>query len=493
MRHPRKYETLWSEEAPAVLEAPEDVLSTMARDGTRRWIYPTESPGRFLTGRRITAWTLILLFFALPIIRIGGRPAVLLDLLNREFTLFGTTFYPTDTVLLMLLFIGTLVAIVLISALLGRAWCGWGCPQTVYLEFVFRPIERLVEGPEHRRKRRDEGGLSFDTAWRKSVKWLAYLSVSLVLAHGLVAYFVGWESLLHWMSQPPTRHWGYFLMMAITTGLVLFDFGNFREQMCTIACPYARFQSALLDRDSLIVSYDPVRGEPRGKLGKHASNGPALGDCIDCFACVRTCPVGIDIRGGLQMECVACTQCIDACDPIMDRIGKPRGLIRYTSENALEGKPTRILRPRVVLYGALTALLTVLFVGALLVREPIDLEVVRAPGAPFLELPDGEIANRLRFRVHNRTPADEALTLFAPIPRGASVRLVGVQPIEVEAGAMARFEAWVTAPRDAFAAGSVEAYFEFRFASGAVLTTTFTLLGPSPADAELSAIRFANP
>ena len=475
----RNFETIWSptSDTPTIPDAPEAVLSTLTADGKRKWIYPTLSPGRFLKWRGVVAWALIALYLAFPIVRINGRPGILLDLLNREFTILGTTFYPTDTVLLMLLFIGTLVAIVLVTALLGRVWCGWACPQTVYMEFVFRPIERLFEGPEHRRKRRDEAPLDFDKLWRKSAKWGAFTLISLLLAHSLVAYFVGWESLLRWMTEPPTEHWGYFVMMAFTTGLILFDFGIFREQMCTIACPYARFQSVLLDPDSLIVSYDAGRGEPRGKAKKNGTSSN-VGDCVDCFACVRTCPVGIDIREGLQMECIACTQCIDACDSIMDNLGRPRGLIRYTSENALSTGKARILRPRVALYGALMLLVSGLFIGALVARQPFDVEVVRAPGAPFMEMPDGQIANRLRIRVQNQTARADRLTLEPVAPTGAELRVVGTQPIEIDARALTRFEAWVSAPKEAFVRGETDAEIELRFESGEMVRRGFRLIGP---------------
>ena len=255
----------------SVLESPEDVLSTLRADGKRRWMYPTETRGRFWRKRLVLGWALIVLFVALPIIKIGGKPAVLLDVAAREFTFFGTTFYPTDTLYLMLFGISALVSVALLTALLGRVWCGWGCPQTVYLEFVFRPIERLIEGKEHVRQRRDaRKELTWDKAWRKGAKWAAYLVISVALAHVFVSYFVGWESLLRWMTSPPTEHWGYFVLMGATTALVAFDFGVFREQMCTITCPYARFQSVLLDEDSMIVSYDPRRGEPRARRGKKA-------------------------------------------------------------------------------------------------------------------------------------------------------------------------------------------------------------------------------
>jgi cytochrome c oxidase accessory protein FixG len=469
-----------------ILDSPEEVLSTLDMEGNRKWIYPTVSKGRFYWQRLALGWGLIVLFVALPIIRINGQPAVLLDFVHREFALFGVTFYPTDTFLLLLLGLSALVFIFFITALLGRVWCGWGCPQTVYLEFVFRPIERWIEGKEHVRKRRDEGPWTFDKAWRKAAKWGVYLAISLALAHVFVSYFVGWERLLQWMTQPPTEQWGFFVMMAVTTGLVLYDFGYFREQMCTITCPYARIQSVLLDEDSMIVSYDPNRGEPRARRSKkkirqeEAGLIPQLGDCIDCFACVRTCPTGIDIRDGLQMECIACTQCIDACDDIMDKIGKPRGLIRYTSEHEIEGLRTRVLRPRTAIYGVLlVALVTMLGVG-IATRGAFDVNLARAVGQPFTELPDGTVANRLRFRVRNQTPNDATFRIEAVEPASAEVKVVGVQPVALASEEMKRVEAFVVVPRALFAdAARRDATFRLVFSDGSEQTIAFPLLGPS--------------
>ena len=469
-----------------ILESPEAVLATMDREGNRRWLYPIVSKGRYYWQRLALGWGLIVLFVALPIVRINGRPAVLLDFVHREFALFGLTFYPTDTFYLLLLGLAALVFVVLLTALLGRVWCGWGCPQTVYLEFVFRPIERWIEGKEHVRARRDAGPWSLDKAWRKAAKWGVYLVISLALAHVFVSYFVGWERLLAWMTGPPTEHWGFFVMMAVTTGLVLFDFGYFREQMCTITCPYARFQSVLLDEDSMIVSYDPNRGEPRARRSKkkiqqeEAGLIPALGDCIDCLACVRTCPTGIDIRDGLQMECIACTQCIDACDDIMDAIGKPRGLIRYTSEHELEGVKTRVLRPRTVIYSLLLlALVTMLGVG-IATRGEFDVNVTRAVGEPFVELPDGTVANRLRFRVRNQTPNAATFEIEPVEPASAEVRIVGVQPVALDPQEMKRVEAWVVVPRASFDGGQQQdAAFRLAFSDGSQQVVTFPLLGPS--------------
>ena len=459
-----------------ILDSPEEVLTTMNADGSRNWMYPTPSKGRFYYWRMIVGWALIALFVALPIVPINGKPAVFLNVMEREFTFFGMTFYPTDTFLLMVLMIGTLVSIILFTALLGRVWCGWACPQTVYLEFVYRPIERWIEGKEHVRKRRDEASWTFDKAWRKGAKWSIYAGFSLVLAHTFVAYFAGWENLIHYMQSPPTENWGYFFMMAATTGLILFDFGFFREQMCTITCPYARFQSVLLDEDSLIISYDEDRGEPRGK-GKERSD---LGDCVDCGACVRTCPTGIDIREGLQMECIACTQCIDACDDIMDKMDFEPGLIRYSSEREDEGEDRRLVRPRTVIYSILLTVLAGVFLTALTTRGSFDVNVGRAAGdQPFMVLPNDHVANRVRVRVRNQTPKAASYEIKVDQPATASVRVVGVSPITVQPEEMTRTEAWVVVPPETIQNGTQQATIRIVFSDGTEHTAQFPLLGPS--------------
>ncbi|MCL4865811.1 MAG: cytochrome c oxidase accessory protein CcoG, partial [Gemmatimonadales bacterium] len=327
-------------------------LSTLNEDGSRRWLRPKLSPGGFWRWRRVVAYGLMVLFFALPYLRIGGKPLVLLDIPRREFTFFGTTFLPTDTLLLMLLMVSIALGIFLLTALLGRVWCGWACPQTVYLEFLFRPIERWVEGGRSGSLQLDRERRHF--APRRLVKYAIYLVLALFLAHTFLAYFVGIEQLLQWVRRSPVEHPTSFLVMAGTTAMIFADFAWFREQTCIVACPYGRLQSVLLDRRSLIVGYDPNRGEPRMRGVKERA--ATAGDCIDCGACVLTCPTGIDIRDGLQMECIHCTQCADACDAIMDQVGTPRGLIRYTSQDALAGVPSPRLRPRVVLYPAVMAI-----------------------------------------------------------------------------------------------------------------------------------------
>ena len=477
----------------ALLEGPDQALSTLDSSGERRWLYPTPSRGNFWWARLAIGWGLIALFTALPIVEIGGKPAVFLDIIHRRFVIFGTTFHATDTVYLMLLLLSVLLTIGLLTALLGRVWCGWGCPQTVYLEFVFRPIERLIEGPENQRRNRDQGPWRFDKIWRKGLKHTLYAAVALGLAHTFVAYFVSWDRLIAWMTGPPTEHWGFFFMMAFTTGLILFDFAYFREQMCVTICPYAKLQSVMMDRDSLIVSYDPNRGEPRGRRSREQRKKEKegveldLGDCIDCGACVRTCPTGIDIRDGLQLECVSCTQCIDACNDIMDKVDKPRGLIRYTSENALEGEETNILRPRVILYSALL-LLAAGTLGVLLTSsQPLEVDLRRAPGAAFtrLENAGGQIANHIQFRVRNKTAAPVSYTVEAVEPEAMSLKMIGPASVEVPAGEMKRISAWALLPASAFDQGSAPAKFAVIGDGKKLREVSMSMLGPDkPGDNE---------
>lgn len=467
---------------PRVLESPEEVLSTLHSDGRRRWLYPVPSHGKFWKARFVVAWVLIAFFVGMPLVKIGGKPAIFLDIMHREFTFFGLTLYATDTLLYMFAMIIGVFSVIVVTAVFGRVWCGWGCPQTVYLEFVFRPIERLIEGKENQRRRRDEAGSSFDKIWRKTLKFIIYSALSVGLAHTFVAYFVSWDSLIEWMTGPPAEHWGFFVMMAITSALILFDFGYFREQMCTIACPYARIQSVLQDEDSMIVSYDSNRGEPRGKRSKAQYTQERegvklnLGDCINCFACVRTCPTGIDIRDGLQMECVGCTQCMDACDAIMISIAKPVGLIRYTSENALENKPSKILRPRTMLYAVVFVLLSSAFFWLLTHREPIDFNVTRAASDPYVMVGD-KVMNQLKFRVQNRTGQDGEFRFTIPEPPGVEIKLQGPASLQIEDGKTERIGAFVLVPKEAFQKGSVKTRIQVTNGQE-VAEFPYTLIGP---------------
>lgn len=399
----------------------ERVLPTLNADGSRRWLRPRLSPGRFWRARRVTAWALIVLFALLPFVRIYGAPAILLDVGKRQFTLFGKTFLPTDSVLLAVLLVGTFVSLFLVTAILGRVWCGWACPQTVYLEFVYRPIERFFEG--HPGRRGQVGRKA--TPSRTAAKYAVFLIVSFALANAFLSYFVGTDSLRRWMSSSPADHPTSFAVMALTTGLMFFNFAWFREQTCIVACPYGRLQSVLLDAHSLIIGYDVRRGEPRGRRGQardpvHAPDA-IPGDCVDCGLCAETCPTGVDIRGGLRMECIGCAQCIDVCDTVMDRLKRPRGLIRYGTQASANGDHSSFWRPRLFGYLSVLALIGGIFTALLLRSTTSDVTVLRGMGLPFTELANGYVANPIRLKITNRTREPRSYRIELPESGGARV------------------------------------------------------------------------
>jgi cytochrome c oxidase accessory protein FixG len=426
--------------------APGRVLPTLNEDGTRRWLRPKPSAGAWLNRRTIVAWLLIFIYVAIPHVFINGKPAILLNLQRREFTFFGTTFLPTDTLLLMLLAISTVIAVFLASALAGRVWCGWACPQTVYMEFVFRPLERLFEGGHRGSAQIDKDGKRFHP--RRFAKHVTYLVIGSFLAHTFLAYFVGWEQVTHWVFGSPKAHPVGFTIVTITTIAMMLDFVYFREQTCMVACPYGRWQSALLDKDSLIVAYDYNRGEPRG-LGKDRTG---KGDCVDCQACVTTCPTGIDIRNGLQMECIHCTQCMDACDAVMRKVGKPEGLIRYSSLAALKGNGRHFLRVRTVLYPIAFIAVFGTFLYQLTFKDAADITLLGPAGAPFTVQPDGMVTNQLRVRIANRSGITHAYAVEVTGVDGAQV-IAPMSPMPVQPGRTETMPLFVTLPRDAFDEG----------------------------------------
>ena len=460
-------------------EATERVLSTMNRDGSRRWLRPKLSVGAFYRKRVVLAWILIGLFTAIPYIRLGGKPLILLNIPAREFTLFGTTFLPTDSLLLMLLLLGLAVGIFLLTALFGRVWCGWACPQMVYLEFLYRPVERLTGGRSKWSKRL--GMNRIGDGGRKTLRFVLFVLFSFYLAHTFLAYFVGVEALSQWMRQSPFQHPVAFLVMASTALLMLADFGYFREQVCIVACPYGRFQSVLLDRRSTIVGYDFNRGENRASP-KQLKVMPEdqvqeAGDCIDCAACVITCPTGIDIRDGLQMECIGCTQCIDACDAIMDRVGKPRGLIRYTSQDELDKAEKKILRPRVIIYPAIMVLVFGLLIGALMGKDAADVTILRGIGAPFAQLPDGRISNQIRVKIVNRT--DQGREYDIAIVGAVGLDLVApLNPLPVPPGETRDTTVFIMCEPDVFDDGSLDVVVRLDDGAGFIHDHPYRLLGP---------------
>ena len=452
------------------------VLPTLNEDGSRRWIRPKPAHGAYWRARRAVAVGLMLVFFLIPHLRMAGKPIILLDLPRRHFTLFGTTFLPTDTLLLMLLLASIVITIFLLTALFGRVWCGWACPQTVYMEFLFRPIERLFEGGRSGSLILDKEGKHLHP--RRLAKYAVYGVLALFLAHTFLAYFVGTEALAQWVRRSPAEHPTSFFIMAGTSLAVFMNFAYFREQTCLVACPYGRLQSVLLDKQSLIVAYDTKRGEPRMK-GKARPEG--AGDCIDCGACVLTCPTGIDIRDGLQMECIHCTQCADACDDVMMKVGKPKGLIRYSSRELLEGHKRHIVRPRTVLYPLALAVFLGGFTYALVAREAADVTVRRGLGEPFTRETDGRIANQVRVKITNRTNVDHDYRIEVLGAEEGSV-VVPQNPLHVATGQTAVTPLFVLLPRKAYHDGEHDVTVRVSDGSGYTTELPYRLVGPEDED-----------
>jgi cytochrome c oxidase accessory protein FixG len=440
------------------VKAPGRVLSTLREDGSRVKLRPRHSPGRFARHRGVVAYALIVLFVALPLVKIGGRPAFLIDLALRRIDLFGATFRPSDGATLMLLGLSIVLAVFLVTALWGRVWCGWGCPQTVYMEWVFRPVERFFE-------KRRLGALRFPV----------FAVLSVFVANVFLAYFVGAARLSTWVIESPGEHLGGFGVVAAVSALVFFDFAYFREYTCILACPYGRLQSVLLDRQSLIVGYDAARGEPRGKK-RLAVIGQAA-DCVDCKACVATCPTGIDIRDGLQMECIGCAQCIDACDAIMKRLDRKPGLIRYSSQDELAGKPRHALRTRTVVYPALLALAVGLLVWQVGARPAAEVWVLRTAGAPFATLGDGRVSSQLQLRIENRGEAARAYTVI--VENAPDVELMSPRSAtSIAAGATQVLPVVAVSPAGGFRGGERAIVLRVADDAGWSRDVSTTLLGP---------------
>lgn len=460
----------------------ERVLPTLNQDGSRRRIRPQLFAGTTYKQRFWVGWGLMLLFVALPFLRVKGKPAILLDVAERQFVFFGATFLATDGVVLMLLLLSIFVAVILITALVGRAWCGWGCPQTVYMEFLFRPIERLFEGDRNAQLRLDRAG----GGMRRLAKNVVFALLSIVVANVFLAYFVGTHTLFNWVRTSPFQHPTGFLVMGCTAALVFFDFAYFREQMCTVACPYARLQAALFDKDSLIIGYNAARGEPR-KKGKDRT---LAGDCVDCDACVRTCPTGIDIRDGLQLECIACGQCIDACNSVMSKVKLAPDLIGYTSQRALSQARGKVLRPRVIAYGVLLLALVAALTVTVSTRRAADITVLRGIGAPYV-LDEKGVRNQVRLKIENR--GHEAFRFGYQILVGKKsgtlrpASELGIQvispenPMLVKGGGRSTTSLFVVSPRSVFVQGRLSIVVRVSLPDGSLVDQPYHLLGPKGA------------
>jgi cytochrome c oxidase accessory protein FixG len=403
-----------------------DSLATVKDDGERNWIYPKKVSGKFYRWRTYVSWLLLGLLFIGPFIKMNGQPWLLFNIFERKFIIFGAVFWPQDTYLLIFLLLILVVFIILFTVVFGRVFCGWVCPQTIFMEMVFRKIEYWIEGDANQQRKLNQSPWNAEKFRKKGLKMTLFIAISLLISHLVMAYLIGVDQVIEIVSQPPSANLAGFIGLMVFTGVFLFVFSWFREQACTVMCPYGRLQGVMLDDNSINVAYDYVRGEPRGPIRKHKDElrQEDKGDCVDCTLCVQVCPTGIDIRNGVQMECVNCTACMDACDEVMLKVNRPTGLIRYASETSIQKGTQKLFTSRVKGYSVVLLALIAAFVGLLTTWSDIGVTVTRFRGMTYQEREEGKISNLYEATFINKTFDDRNITL-EPEDEGFSLEIVG--------------------------------------------------------------------
>ena len=414
--------------AKAAQEDYRDLIGTMTKEGKRAWVYPKKPSGKFYTYRTWFTWFLLAFLLSSPFIFINGNQFLLFNFAGREFSIFGFPFWPQDFYLGVIVMIISVVFITLFTTAFGRIFCGWICPQTIFMEMVFRKIEYWIEGDRGAQMRLDKQDWTSEKIRKKGIKWFIFFLVSFVIANVFLAYLVGSKKLFQYMTAGPLENLSTFVAVLIFTGVFFFIFAWFREQVCTIACPYGRLQSVLLDKKSVVVAYNNKRGERekgRSKFRKNENRQAAgKGDCIDCFQCVNVCPTGIDIRNGTQLECINCTACIDACDDMMEKVDLPRGLIGFYSEENIEKEEKFTFTPRMKGFAAIMLVLVGILSGMLFLRNDVEARILRLPGQLYEMKADNIISNVYTFKLINKTTASIDQVRFELLSHNGTIESV---------------------------------------------------------------------
>ncbi|MDX1951182.1 MAG: cytochrome c oxidase accessory protein CcoG [Verrucomicrobiota bacterium] len=459
---------------PIAWEDFRDHLATAEKDGRRKWVYPKKVTGKWYRYRTYMSWLLLGLMFIGPFITIGGNPLLMMNLIERRFSILGQIFWPQDMVIFAVAMLLFLMGIIIFTSAFGRLWCGWACPQTVLMEMVFRKIEYLIEGDAASRRALDAAKWDRPKILRKGFKHLLFLGLSFAIGNWLLSYIIGLESLLEIVVDDPRNHLVGLGFMLVFTAIFYLIFARFREQACTFICPYGRFQSAILDENSMVVAYDHKRGEKRGPLKRKSAGS---GDCVDCFQCVAVCPTGIDIRNGTQMECVNCTACIDACDAVMAKLNLPPGLVRYASLNSIDRKERFRFTARMACYAAVLAALSVLFIFLLFTRTGTETAFLRAPGALFQELPGDKISNLYTVKTINKTNRDLPLE-FKLLNLEGNLRVMGDTHFTVAKGSLAQTSVLVEIEKRFLLPGKTKLEIEVISANEKLETVRTVFVGP---------------
>lgn len=451
-------------------------IATVDEKGKRVWIYPKKPSGRYHNRRALVAVVLLVIFFVSPFIRVAGQPLLLLNFFERKFVILGQPFWPQDFFLLALTLIAFFVFIILFTVVFGRVWCGWACPQTLFMEMVFRKIEYWIEGDAQAQRRLDQEPWNSKKIQKKALKHFIFIAISILIAHTAMAYLIGLEETLAIVQTSPLEHLAGFSGLVAFTAIFYGVFARFREQACTAVCPYGRLQGVLLSKDSIVVAYDWLRGEPRGKLKKQEER--TLGDCIDCKLCVHVCPTGIDIRHGTQLECVNCTACIDACDDVMLKINKPKGLIRFASHNSIENGIKKIITTRVVAYALVLAALAGVLSFMVFTRSEIETTMLKVPGTLYQRSEDGKIINLYNIEFVNKTFEDKSLELKIEYPSSALLQQTGEGVLLLPAEGILKSVVIIQMPEDELQATRTEVRLGVYHSGEKIESLTTTFIGP---------------
>jgi cytochrome c oxidase accessory protein FixG len=449
-------------------------LLAAKESGERKWMYPSIRKGVYYKWRSILSYVYLVLFFGGPFIRINGQPMLMLNVIDRQFVLLGQVFWPQDIFIFMIASLVFVVCIVLFTIAFGRIFCGWICPQTIFMEMVFRKVEIWIEGNANERKKLDAGAWDNKKIRKKSLKHFLFIIISFLIANTFLAYIIGSEALIKIVVEPVSRHWVGFISIWVFTLIFYLVYSQVRELVCTVICPYGRLQGVLTDEHTLVVAYNDVRGEPRGKLDK--TGLLQTGDCVDCGLCVAVCPTGIDIRKGTQMECINCTACIDACDEVMDKINKPRNLVGYFSEEMIRAKKKPSFNIRMMGYSGVILILSVVLTYFIFSRTDMDITVMRGAGMLYQEQPNGYISNIYNADITNKANRSRTIVLK---PEDPDVKIKYIQaPGMVAKGSDVKTVFFVLIPANKLQSLKTDVRLQLISGNKIIQTVTTTFVGP---------------
>ena len=459
-----------------------DTLGTLNKEGKRAWVFPKKPDGKWYEYRKYVSYVLLVFLFAAPFVKIGGNQFLMFNVLERRFNIFGFPFWPQDFHLFVIMMLIGVVFVILFTVAFGRLFCGWVCPQTIFMEMVFRRIEYWIDGDRGKQIRLSKMPWNKEKIRKRALKWFIFFVISFLIANVFLAYLIGSDQLIRYITDGPLKNQSTLVSLLIFTGVFYFIFAWFREQVCIIVCPYGRLQGVLLDNKSIVVAYDHKRGEKEAGRAKFKKNEDrpttGKGDCIDCFQCVHVCPTGIDIRNGTQLECVNCTACIDACDKMMENVNLPKGLIRYASEDAIEKKKKFTFSPRLKGYTVVLGILTAILIGMLFLRNDVEARILRLPGQLYEHKADNIISNVYTFKLINKTVEDIDQVHFELLSHKGTIKLVSHDDFKVDGQGLAEGTLFIEI--NASALSGDKDRLEIGVYSDDVLieTTTTNFLGP---------------